>query len=1062
MKPARALEIVLAVLVGTAAPLQAHDIAFTTTEVTWPSADLSPDGGMILFDLLGDVYALDPAGGKARPLLTGIPYDVQPTFSPDGKNIAFISDRAGPENLWIADRDGRNARRLSGDRDGNPIYSSPCWSPDGRTIYVSRMIYGVLAFEIWAYDVASGEGRKITKAQPLGTETQEDRKQALGAAISPDGHYLYYAVKSGTTWTRRKLPHWQIMRRDLKNDVEEPFIRSQGGAMQPVLSRDGSKMVYATREGARTALRLRDLSNGNDRLLIAQVDPDGQEGGYYSGLLPRISFTPDDRHLLLGLNGGLKQLDLADGMVRDIPFEADVRLGEVPQLRSQHKVDTGPVHVRIAQQPRLSPDGRQVVFGAAGGLYVMERESGRIRQLRVDGPAWQPGWSADGGSIVYVTWAARDGGHIWVMPSKGDGRPRRVSAQAAFYTEPAFTVDGREIVALRSNHGDRLATPTESDPSRPTDIVRIQMGGDGTARLVASRYGARDLQVTATGQARFYAAGWLETVALAGGEVTRVARIVTRPGNQYFDAPAPVQNARLSPDGAHALVRSASQLLLLPIPRQGADASPPVLHIDDAAIGARRLTAIGADYFDWAADGRSLLWSLGTRFRHLSPSDALAIGERQAEARAPGMALDIVLPRDRVTGDIVLRGAKVVTMRGDEIIERADILVSGDRIAAIGPEGQLALPAGARLMDMSGKVIVPGFVDVHAHWFETRRGVLDIGHWDFAANLAYGVTSGLDVQSFDPDIFTYADMIDAGMMAGPRVFSTGPGIFRNADIRSRQDAIAVLTRYRDYYRTPNIKQYMTGNRAQRRFLIEAAAELGLMPTTEGASDWRLDITQMLDGYPANEHALPIAPLHDDVMQMLVRTRISYSPTMMVLYGAPPALDDMALRHADDIDAKLRRLMPGNIIALRVGAPDRIEPERKGYPRFAAQAIAIQRAGGLLGVGSHGALQGLGYHWELEALASGGATPMEVLRAATIGSAEVIGRAIDIGSIEVGKFADLLVLDSDPTVDITNSKSLRWVMKGGRLYDAATLDEYWPRRRKATSFWFDAAGKADRP
>ena len=114
---------------------------------------------------------------------------------------------------------------------------------------------------------------------------------------------------------------------------------------------------------------------------------------------------------------------------------------------------------------------------------------------------------------------------------------------------------------------------------------------------------------------------------------------------------------------------------------------------------------------------------------------------------------------------------------------------------------------------------------------------------------------------------------------------------------------------------------------------------------------------------------------------------------------------------------------------------------------------IQRAGGVIGMGSHGEIPGPGFHWEMEAHVQGGMTPMEALHAGTIGSAEAIGRAGEFGSLEPGKFADLVILNADPSLDIRNSKAVAQVMKNGRLYDANTLDEVWPRQRPLPMQWF---------
>ncbi|GAB7553326.1 amidohydrolase family protein [Novosphingobium sp. 11B] len=1056
-----AMAVAPSVWADTLPPLAGRIIEYDTREVTWPALDLSPDGNTILFDLLGDIYALPSAGGKASPVMTGAAFDTQPVFSPDGRHIAFVSDRDGRENLWIADADGSNARRVSQENSGAPHYGSPAWSPDGHTLYVSRMIWGVLAFELWSFDAASGKADVLVKAQPHGDDPHPQRRNAMGVVASPDGKSLYYATKAGTTWSSGPLPHWTIARFDLATRTQHEVLTTPGGGMRPVLSHDGRLLAYVTRENERTVLRLHDLTDGSDRLIHAPLDPDGQSGGYYVDVMPRMVFSADDRSIYLGLGGGLKRIDLAGGALVDIPFEAHVRHEMPPPLRRQHRVDTGPVHVRVIQTPRLSPDGRQVVFGAVGRIYIAANHKGATpRRLDVPGAAWQPSWSDDGRFVTYVTWTAKEGGDVWIAAADGKTAPRRVTTQTAFYSEPLFLAGGKDVVAFCASQHDRLYRSAESLGPMHSTLVRIPVDG-GPMHSLGKVGAAMDLRRDPDpARVRYYADGWISSHAVDAEEPARhLVKLIARPDSQYFDAPAPLKNAQLSADGRTALVRLASQLYLVPVPQAKDDAAPTIT-VTDAAAQARRITAIGADYMDWAPDMRSLVWSVGSTLRQLPVTAAQDGAPAAIEKRAGGIAMDVVLPRDVPRGKLLLRGAKVITMKADQVIDDADVLIVDNRIAGVGPRGTLKIPAGTQVRDMTGKFILPGFIDAHAHWFETRRRILDIGHWDFSANLAYGVTAGLDVQTFDPDVFGYADMIDAGLMVGERAFSTGEGVFRNSPMASREEAIATLRRYSDYYRTPNIKEYMVGDRAERRHLIEGAQALGLMPTTEGASDYRLDLTQMLDGYAGNEHSLPIAPLHDDVKQMQVRSRISTVPTMLVLYGAPGPLGAMAAGHQGDFDGKLSRFVPEFVFAGKRDSAQWNRADGQGFALFAKQASDVGQAGGLLGVGSHSVVQGLSYHWELEAMASGGASAAQILRAATIGSAEVIGRALDLGSIEPGKLADLLVLDRDPLADIRNTRSLSLVMQNGRLYEAATLNEQWPRVQSRDAQWFEGMSKRE--
>ena len=1005
-------------------------LEFTAREGTWMHPDVSPDGRTILFDLLGDIYAVDAGGGTARPLLTGTPFESQPVFSPDGSHIAFISDRSGITNLWVAKADGSEPRMLSRETSLN-VMTSPSWSVDGRTVHVSRMVHSLLVFEIWAFDLDGAPGVQLTKA---GSETWDERHNAVGPVASPDGRSLYYAVKQGHTWTIKDPPVWSVVRRDMKTGAEQTVVQGAGGAMSPALSGDGRTLAYAARDGRRTVIRLRTLDTGEDRLL-APIDHDGQEGGYYAGLTPRFRFSPDDRSILLSVDGGLALLAIETGARTDIPFSADVRLTIGPDTHMSIPEETGPVLVRVIQSPRLSPDGARFVFTALGGLYVQDTAGGPTRRLIEAGDlAFQPSWSPDGRTLAYITWSAATGGAIWTIPADG-GAPTRLTTAPAFYTEPVFTPDGATIAALRASGYDRIHALSEISPLRQTDVIRLPVGG-GVETLVAPVFGARFLDVASDGRRlRVYSPGGVASMPVEGGEPRIDFVAVGQSPSQYVGAPIAADEVRLNPTGDKALVRQASQVWLVDVPARQGD-QPPKVDLTAPPADAVRLTRVGADFMGWADDGRTIAWSVGSTL-HTVP---LAQAGENAEAQATPVPAVVTLPRDVPTGVVILRGGTALTMRGKEVIEDADVVVVDNRIAAVGRRGAVAIPDGALIRDVRGKVLIPGLVDAHTHWFAIRRPVHEVGHWEFLANLAFGVTSTLEVQAFTSDIFAYQDMIDAGRMPGPRAWSTGAGIFRNSPNATDVDIAAVLSRYRDNYRTRNVKAYMVGDRETRRRTARVLAEQGMMATTEGASDLNLNLTHFIDGFAGNEHALPVTPIRDDVVRLMADSGTSYTPTLSVLYGGWPALFQQTIKERPQDDPRVQQFFPAEMIAEKLRDRHWAPEEQQTYARFAADALRVQRAGGLVGMGSHSEMQGLGMHWEMAAYASGGATPMEALYAATMGSARAIGRSGEVGSLEPGKFADILILDADPRDDISNSRKIHWVMKNGRLYNPATLQE----------------------
>jgi len=516
--------------------------------------------------------------------------------------------------------------------------------------------------------------------------------------------------------------------------------------------------------------------------------------------------------------------------------------------------------------------------------------------------------------------------------------------------------------------------------------------------------------------------------------------------------PFPAREVLIAPDSSRVLATASNYVYLVALPLVGA--TPPSINVSDtsaASFPVHRLTRVGGDFIGWAADG-TVYWSIGRSFFRFDPAraDSLVMAKVRADklpAYEPEqVVVAIRVPRDVPRGSVVLRGARIVTMKGDEVLERGDIAVTDDRLSYVATS--CTVPASARVIDVGGTTVIPGLVDIHAHPWATW-GIHQTQVWKHLANLAWGITTTRDPQTATTDVLTYADQVEAGELLGPRVYHTGPGVFGaflEEDFKSLDDVRNVLRRYSEFYRTNTIKQYVAGNRKQRQWVIMAAKDLGLMPTAEGALDFKMNLTLMLDGYSGSEHSYPIMPLYADAVQLAARSGITYTPTLLVAYGRPWSENYFYERYDIHDNAKIRRFIPHEEIDQRAERRPWFRDNQYVFPRIAASAAAVLRAGGHVGMGCHGQLDGLGCHWELWAMAAGGMTPHEVLRVGTIEGAYGIGMDKDLGSLESGKLADLVVLDANPLEDIHHTEKIRYVMKKGRLYEGDTLNEIWPRQR----------------
>lgn len=1081
-------------------PLELPDtLSLTLSEGTWISLDVTPEGDAVVFELLGDLWRVPLDGGTAEPLLSGPSYDAQPRLSPDGRWIAFISDRDGHDNLWIARADGSEPRKLTSEDQRSSAMVSPTWTPDSRWVIATKTGRGG---GLRMYHVDGGRGLELDDADaPEGSSDDTDESpNRLGAAVSPDGGWLYFAQRGDAG--SGELPGWQIMRRSMETGVTDALTQNDGRAFRPVLSPDGTKLVYATRYETETGLRVRDLETGDDDWLLHPVQHDEMESGGSPSrdLLPGMAFTPDGSELVLTFDGRLWRVSMDGGAPVEIPFTADVRLAVGPDLSEPYRVEQGPVRARLVHDPRQSPDGERIAFSLLTKLYIMDLEEGAEPRRLTDGEAWEfkPAWSPDGRWIAYVTWDHLDGGHVWKTRADGSGEPVRLTQHPAFYTDLAFSPDGERVVGLRGNAFQRQQTFSEFGGLRiDLDLVWLDADG-GAVNLVSPARGLGAPHFAGDPDRIFvYSRDGLVSMRWDGTD-RRVHLEVTGPNTGGPEAP-PADEVLMRPGGDWALASVNNQLHLVAVPPVGGE-GPSVSVRGTAGVPTRRITDIGADYFAWADGGETLTWAIGSTF-YRRPFDSLDFGrepaasaeeadaedaegaEREADAPAggdqggdgePDEPLDlhpsveafpvvVELPRATPRGTIAITGATLVTMDGDEVVEDGTVVVTDNRITAVGPSAEVEIPGGAEVVDASGKWIVPGFVDTHAHWEFRTHDVLEPQNWSLVANLAYGVTSGLDVQTSTNDYFAYQDLVETGQSIGQRAFMTGPGIFSSNDFQSYDAVHAYLQRYAEHYRTPNVKSYLAGTREQRQWVVKASNELGLMPTTEGGRDMKLDLTHAIDGFHGNEHTLPVFPFYDDVVQLYARTRTAYTPTLLVQYGAPGALPYFLATEDVHGDEKLTRFYPHNRldeITRRVGRW--AMEEEYGFAEAAAQAAKIQRAGGLVGVGGHGELQGLGYHWEMWALAAGGMTPREVLRAATIDGARIIGIQEDLGSLEEGKLADLVILDRSPLEDIRNTNTVWRVMLNGFLYDGETADRIWPDRRELEEYWWWSAAPERNP
>jgi imidazolonepropionase-like amidohydrolase/Tol biopolymer transport system component len=1044
-----------------APPGERREIPLDVRSGTWLSVDVSPDGQRLLFDLLGDIYELPMAGGEARALTSGMAWDMQPRYSPDGAQIAFTSDRAGGDNLWVMAVSGGAPRQVT--KEDFRLLNNPIWHPEGRYLaarkhFTTRRSLGT--GEIWLYDLNGGEGVQVVKRP-----TEEFQKELGEPAFSPDGKFLYYTQNTspGNVFEYAQdvnRPVFSIRRVELENGENDTAVSGPGGAVRPTPSPDGRYLAFIRRVRTpskfQTALFLKDLGSGAETMIYDQLDRDMQETWAVNGLYPNMDWTPDSKAMVFWAGGGIKRLDVASRQVQDIPFRVTGTRTSVAPPRFPVEVAPEQVQSRMVRFATVSPDGQRVVYESFGRLWIRNVSGGTARALTRDTEeAFElfPAWSADGKRIVFVRWTDATLGAIQIVDANG-GRSRAVTQQPGHYMHPRFAPDGGSIVFQRST-GGTLTSPVWSE--KP-----------GLYRIATS--GGQMRQLTDTGRNVHFVAG---SQRVYFNEDKRGVK-ESEPAHELVSVDANGEDRRvharsqyatrmeLSPSGRWLAFRENYHIYVVPMPPAGVvELSPKT-----KSVPIRRASEVGGEYPSWI-DGDSLTWLLGpslyrgemaTLFANAAPGPGVPeappkYGERAAD-------LSMTQPADKPSGTVALTGARIITMnKTNQVIENGVVLIRDNRITAVGPADSVQIPADAKRLEVNGKTIMPGLIDIHAHGSQGVDDIVPQQNWVALAHLALGVTTIHDPSNQASEIFAAAEYQRAGRVLAPRIFSTGEIVYGArsesfASIDKLEDARNHIQRLKAQGAI-SVKNYNQPRREQRQMVVTAAREAGMMVVAEGGSLYPMDMTIIADGNTGLEHNMPPERFYDDVQQFWSRTGVGYTPTLIVTYGGPGGeflfyQESEVWRHPI-----LSKYVPAHILQPR-SVRRQMAPEADYQPirDSAANAKRLMELGVSVHTGAHGQREGLGSHWEMWAFVLGGMSPLQAMQAATIQPAQYMGFARDLGSIESGKLADLLVVDGNPLQDIRVTDDIAYVVLNGRIYEGGTLTERVTGQRKVMPLYWE--------
>ncbi|WP_341224515.1 amidohydrolase family protein [uncultured Arcticibacterium sp.] len=1018
------------------------EVKIETDEGTWMNVDVSPDGEQLVFDLLGDIYTMPISGGKAKLISGGHTFEVQPRFSPDGKKISFTSDRDGADNIWMMNTDGSDAEQIT--KEDFRLVNNAVWSLDGDYIICKKHFTSgrsLGAGEIWMYHTSGGKGIQLTKRK-------NDQQDVGEPWLSPDGKYVYFSedMYPGGAFQYNKDPNSQIYvikRYGLEDGKTETVTGGSGGAIRPVISHNGELMAFVRRIREKSVLFLHDLKTGREWPIYKDLSQDQQETWAVFGAFTGFNWTPDDKHIIVWAQGKIRKIEVGSGDASIIPFQASANHKIVNALRFKNDVAPDQFTAKAIRHAVTSPDGKLLVFNAAGYLWKKQLPDGKPERL-TDGEdlAYDPSFSKDGSKLLYVSWNDVEMGAIHML-DLSNSESQKISTEKGIYRMPVFSpIDNDLIVFKKEGGSSELGYEYTKEPGiyilnrESKEVEKVVDGGDFPS-------------FNKDGKRIYYQSGGLTktlySVNLAGEDKRELVK------SKYTNRLLP------SPDEKWVAFTNYFKVYIAAMPLTG-----QTLEIDNntKSLPIAQLAKDAGINIHWSADSKKLHWTMGEEYFSKEINERFAFLPGAPDSLtgpdSTGLKIGLVLKADKPEGKIAFTNARIITMKNDKVIEKGTVLIDGNKILAVG---RVSIPKDAKVIDASGKTIMPGLIDSHAHLGQFGTGLSPQKHWQYYANLAYGVTTAHDPSSSSELAFSQSEMVKTGTMVGPRLFTTGTILYGadalfKANINDLEDAKSAVYRTKAFGAF-TVKSYNQPRRNQRQQVIKAAHDLKVAVVPEGGSTFFHNLTMVLDGHSSIEHNIPVAPLYNDVIKLWGASGTSYTPTLIVNYGAVNGEYYWYQNTNVWEDKKLLTFTPREIIDSRARHRTMIPMEEyeNGYIKVSKSAKKLSDAGVRVNLGAHGQLQGLGVHWELWMLSQGGMTNMEALKTATTNGAMLLGMEEEIGSLEKGKLADLIVLDKNPLENIRNSNSVIWTMVNGRLYESNTLNEKGNYdKSKGVFFW----------
>jgi Tol biopolymer transport system component len=962
-------------------------ITIETTEGTCMNLDMSPDGKTLVFDLLGNIFTLPIQGGEATQLTKGISWDKRPVWSPDGEKIAYISDGTGSNKIWLTDKKGNNRHAVSGAQFDSNIHfgnGGVEWHKSGKFLIADKKLFSLNGL--------------VEQQNPLYFKDSlyklVSKKKGLlynSISISPDQNWMTYLT-----------------------------IVNQKKTMRP---------------GDNT-LHTRNLKTEKN---VLEIPIDKLRKGY-----ERHTFSIDSKSVFLGYGGKIHRINILSGEDVIIPFSAKVKVDVGHYIYNKHNVNNETLNVKYIRNTHVAPNGEKMVFSALSTLYTMDLPNGKPYHLiKQNTGQFYPKYSPDGKSIAYITSNKGIDGHIWIVSEDG-GKVKKITKEAGYYKNLEWSPDGTYIVVLNGaykNEND-LIKYSNTQKHHKGNLLRVSIKGEQTEILANNIPIDNKLSFIKNKEGEYSVCYWVApdfNKGIYSKEITAL-NLNTRNTRTIAKLSREVEKVSLSPTGDYIVYQIGNDIYLTTIRNSGQLGHNPKWKI-------MRLTPLtGGHSVNWSNDGNKLRWQSGANLLEISTNSGAEIITKlyTHNSYKPFNLVDTIAninlktKRKLGSGILALKGAKIITME-NQIIENGVVIIKNDRIQEVGPLEKIKIPKTAKVINLMGKTIVPGFIDMHAHNLNSKKIVLK-NYWNFKENLNFGVTTNRDPSVQDDD-FGNSELIETGDVIGPRLFgAVALSTDQTYKIDNLDDARIIARTYKALGAN-FLKVHDAWSRKQRQYIAIAARELNMNLTGHASGGHngvgQFDLSHLLDGFTGIEHALPVGKLYDDVQQLFSKTGIWFTPTLI---NSSAYFGKLQVKYASSLNFPPFKVKKKHLNGQLENKAFINEDFPEGYPGlYNAQNLAeFHKKGAIITAGSHGDYPGIQLHWEIWLFNKGGLTPYEALQTATINAAKGLGMQNDLGSISKGKIADLLILDKDPLVDIKNTLSINAVMKNGILYEPKTL------------------------